>query len=119
MYSEKVRQLIKDLPNRGTLPDATHVSKVENPVCGDITHLYLKLTNGVVTECRFQSYGCPAALAASAAVTLLCQDKNLSACLQLDRDSILEYLGGLPSHKVHGADLAIDALRAAIENPSG
>ena len=119
MYSEKVRQLITDLPNRGTLPDATHVSKVENPVCGDITHLYLKLTDGVITESRFQTYGCPAAIAASAAVTLLCENKSPSECLRLDRESILEYLGGLPSHKIHGADLAVDALRTAIANPTG
>lgn len=118
MYSGKVRELIKELPNRGTLPDATHVSKVENPVCGDITHLYLKFKEGIVRECRFQTYGCPAAIAASAAITQLCKDKSLSECLKLDTDSVLKYLGGLPTHKLHGADLAVDALRTAIKNPT-
>lgn len=114
MYSDRVRELITTLPNRGVLPDATHIAKVQNPVCGDITHLYLKVEEGVVRECRFQTYGCPAAIAASAAITCLCRGKTLAECRQVTKESLLEYLGGLPSHKLHGADLAIEALQKAI-----
>ena len=114
MYSAKARQLITELPNRGTLEDATHTSCVENPACGDITHLYLKIEKGVVAECRFQTFGCPAAIAASAAVTIMCKGKSVEETMQLDREAILEYLGGLPSHKLHGADLAMDAIRQAL-----
>ncbi|MDA2929095.1 iron-sulfur cluster assembly scaffold protein [Acidobacteria bacterium AH-259-O06] len=114
MYSEKARQLITELPNRGTLANATHTSSVENPVCGDITHFYLRVENGVICDCRFQTFGCPGALAASAAVTVLCKGRTLNEVQQLTRKAILEYLGGLPSHKLHGVDLAIEALRQAI-----
>lgn len=106
--------MITELPNRGTLEDATHTSSVENPACGDITHLYLKIEKDVVAECRFQTFGCPAAIAASAAVTIMCKGKSVEEAMQLDREAILEYLGGLPSHKLHGADLAMDAIRQAL-----
>lgn len=116
MYSEKVRRLISDLPNRGILPEASHSARVENPVCGDVTHLYLKIEGGIVNDCRFQCYGCPGAMAAAAAITQLCKSKHLSECLRLDVDTVIQYLGGLPSHKRHGAELAVEALRAAIGN---
>ncbi|MBI4445499.1 MAG: iron-sulfur cluster assembly scaffold protein [Acidobacteria bacterium] len=114
MYSDKVKQLIQELPNRGKLEAATHTSRVENPVCGDITQLYFRVENDSVVESRFQTYGCPAAIAASAAVTLLCRDHSVKECLELTTDTLLKYLGGLPAHKLHGAELAIDALRSAL-----
>ena len=114
MYSETAQRLILELPNRGKLEDATHTAQSENPVCGDITHLYLKVENDVVVDCRFQTYGCPAAIAASAAVTLLCVGKSLEACCQITSRSILEFLEGLPRHKLHGADLAAEALEKAL-----
>ena len=116
MYSQKVKELFSELPNRGVLADATNVAKVENPACGDITHLYLRVENGIVEDCRFQTYGCPAAIAASAAVTLLCKDRKLSECLLIDQETVLKFLGGLPSHKLHGADLAVEALRTALKS---
>jgi len=114
LYGEKARQLIIELPNRGTLSDATHKASVENPVCGDITHLYLKIEDGVICQCRFQTAGCPAAIAASAAVTILCQEKTAEDAKQITSQLLLDYLGGLPSHKLHGADLAIQALQEAL-----
>lgn len=114
MYSEKTRQLINELPNRGKLTDATHSSVAENPVCGDITHFYLKVTGGTIQDCRFQTFGCPGAIAAAAAVTLLIKGKTLEEARGLSRQDLLDYLGGLPSHKWHGADLAIEALRQAL-----
>ncbi len=116
MYSDKVRELINNLPNRGTLPQATHCSKVENIVCGDTTHLYLRVENDVVRDCHFQTYGCPGAIAAGAAITLLCKEKSRAQCLELTAQSILEYLEGLPPHKVHGAEMAVEALKKALSS---
>ena len=83
-------------------------------MCGDITHLYLRIENGVIRQCRFQTAGCPAAIAASAAVTLLCQEKTAEEAQQITSQFLLDYLGGLPSHKLHGAHLAIQALQEAL-----
>lgn len=114
MYSEKARELIRELPNRGRLAGATHSARAENPVCGDITHLYLKLHQDVVVDSSFETYGCPAAIAASAAVVQMCRNRRSRECREITADSILNYLGGLPSHKLHGADLAADALQKAL-----
>lgn len=117
MYSARVRELIQELPNRGTLAAATHISEVENPACGDRTHLYLRVERGRIVDCRFQTYGCPGAIAATAALTLLCKGKTETECAELDRQTLLEFLQGLPSHKLHGLDLALDALRQALAGP--
>ena len=116
MYSEKAKELIRELPNRGSLAGATHTARAENPICGDITHLYLKLQQDVVVDSRFETYGCPAAIAASAAVTQMCRNRRSRECREITTESILEYLGGLPSHKLHAADLAVDALRKALRS---
>jgi nitrogen fixation NifU-like protein len=116
VYSEKARELIRELPNRGALADATHKSRAENPICGDITHLYLKLNQDVVVDARFETYGCPAAIAASAAVVQMCRNRPLQECREITAASILVYLGGLPSHKLHAADLAADALKRALRS---
>ncbi len=114
MYSETAQRLIVELPNRGKLQDATHTAQAENPVCGDITHLYLKVEDDVVVACRFQTYGCPAAIAASAALTLLCEGKSLAVCRQITSETILDFLEGLPRHKLHGANLAAEVLEKAL-----
>ena len=115
MYSETAQRLIVELPNRGQLEDATHSAVAENPICGDITHLYLKVEDGVVVACSFQTYGCPAAIAASAALTVLCEGKSVDDCGELTSQSILEFLKGLPRHKLHGADLAEEVLQKALQ----
>ena len=76
MYSEKARELIRELPNRGRIAGATHTARAENPVCGDITHLYLKLRQDTVVDSSFETYGCPAAIAASAAVVQMCRNRR-------------------------------------------
>jgi len=119
VYSETAQRLIVELPNRGKLQDATHTARAENPVCGDITDLFLKVEKDVVVACRFQTYGCPAAIAASAAVTQLCGGKSLEACRQITSQSILDFLEGLPRHKLHGADLAAEALEKALREGEG
>lgn len=116
MYSEKARELIRELPNRGRLAGATHTARAENPVCGDITHLHLKLREDVVVDSRFETYGCPAAIAASAAVTQMCRNLRSGECREITAETILNFLGGLPSHKLHAVDLAVDVLRKALRS---
>ncbi|MEJ2079888.1 MAG: iron-sulfur cluster assembly scaffold protein [Acidobacteriota bacterium] len=114
MYSDKVRELVADLPNRGRLDDATASYRAENPVCGDVTELQLKVDSGRVEDCRFLALGCPAAVASAAALTELVRGKTVARCRQLSVDGLLDYLGGLPAHKRHGAELAVEVLRQAL-----
>lgn len=115
MYSSKVKELVSELPNRGILPDATHQAGGENPVCGDVCRLYLKVANGQVLDCRFQTEGCPGAIAAAAAVTQLVQGRSLAECRELTVEKLLDYLEGLPLHKQHGARLALEVLEKALK----
>lgn len=113
MYSERVKRLLLELPNRGPLPDADSSGSSSNPVCGDVVHIHLKVRNDVVVEARFEAYGCPGALAAAAGLAECIQSMSFEKCLAVDKTSLLEYLGGLPPGKEHGCDLAIAALRNA------
>lgn len=117
MYSSEVKRLTATLPNRGDLPNATHRAQGENPVCGDRIAFTIEIAEGLLKECRFTATGCPAAIASAAAVTELVTGRNVSACLALDSADLLEYLGGLPAHKHHGAELAVSVLRRALARP--
>lgn len=114
MYSEKVKELVSNLPNRGSLPDHTHRAQGVNPICGDEVEFFFRVREGKVETSRFQARGCPAALAAAAAITELCQNRPLESCLQIDSRELLDYLQGLPRHKLHGVDLALEVLQRAF-----
>jgi len=79
-----------------------------------VLELYLSVADGCIAESRFQATGCPAAIAAGAAVTILVEGKSVAAAQQLCVDELLEFLGGLPAHKRHGAEMAVRALRQAL-----
>ena len=115
MYSEKVKSLVANRPNCGPLEGATHRSRVEHPVCGDLVCLELKIVEGVVESCRFQADGCAASVAAAAAVTELVKGQDPDFCRMLNAEAILDFLGGLPQGKVHGARIAAEALHAALK----
>jgi nitrogen fixation NifU-like protein len=114
MYSEQVKKLVAELPNRGELADATHGSVVENPVCGDLIQLFFKIEQGIVMDCRFLAAGCPGAISSAAAVTMMCRSKTLDDCRALRSEDLLIFLGGLPRHRVHGAELALEGVHQAL-----
>ncbi|RPJ57222.1 MAG: iron-sulfur cluster assembly scaffold protein [Acidobacteria bacterium] len=114
VYSPTVRRLVAELPNSGRLPDAVS-ARVENPICGDVLELYLCVVDGRVSESRFQATGCPAAIAAGAAITIMIERKSVEAARQISVEQLLEFLEGLPPHKRHGAEMAVRALRQALE----
>ena len=114
MYSDRARRLIAEMPNRGSLADATHSAKAENPVCGDIIKLYLRIEEDVVQDVRFECRGCPGAMAAAAGITELVKAKPAAECRALDVEALEAYVGQLPLHKRHGLELAIDALRSCL-----
>jgi len=115
-YSEQVLDHFAHPRNVGELPDANGVGTVGNPVCGDIMKMYIKVENDIITDVRFQTFGCGAAIATSSISTELIKGKSIDEALQLTNKAVAEALGGLPPVKMHCSLLAEEAVRAAIED---
>ncbi|MDP3791273.1 MAG: Fe-S cluster assembly scaffold protein NifU [Candidatus Omnitrophota bacterium] len=116
-YSEKVMEHFKNPHNVGEIPDASGVGNVGNPVCGDIMRLYIKVDDkGVITDAKFKTFGCGAAIATSSMVTDLVKGKTIEEALKVSNRAVAEALGGLPKIKMHCSVLAEEALRSAIND---
>jgi nitrogen fixation NifU-like protein len=116
-YSEKVMEHFKNPHNVGEIPDANGIGNVGNPVCGDIMRLYLKVDDKeVITDAKFKTFGCGAAIATSSMVTDLVRGKTIDEALKISNRAVAEALGGLPKIKMHCSVLAEEALRAAIND---
>ena len=116
MYSEKVMDHFSNPRNVGEIPDADGVGEVGNPTCGDIMRFSIKVDNGVITDVKFKTFGCGAAIATSSMATDLAKGKTLEEALQLTNKAVAEALDGLPPVKMHCSNLAADALKAAIRD---
>lgn len=116
LYSEKVMDHFKHPRNVGVIENADGVGEVGNAKCGDIMKIYLKIDNDVVTDAKFETFGCASAIASSSMATELIKGKPLSETLQLTNKAVAEALDGLPAHKIHCSVLAEEAIRAAIKN---
>ncbi len=115
-YSEKVIDHFKNPRNMGSIPDADGVGSVGNPVCGDMMTIYIKVRDGIITDCKFETFGCVAAIASSSMTTELIKNKTLDEALKLTNKSVVSELEGLPPAKVHCSVLAEQAIKAAIDN---
>jgi nitrogen fixation NifU-like protein len=105
--------------NMGDLPDADGVGTVGNPVCGDMMTIYIKVNDEVITDIKFKTFGCGAAIATSSMITELAKGKTLEEALKITRADVAESLDGLPPVKMHCSNLAADGLQAAIANYRG
>ena len=119
MYSEKVMEHFQNPRNVGEIEDADGVGEIGNPVCGDIMKLYIKVNDNRITEAKFKTFGCGAAIATSSMVTELVKGKTLEEAEKISRDTVAEALDGLPPVKMHCSNLAADALQKAIEDYRG
>lgn len=115
-YSDKVMDHFMNPRNMGEISDADGVGTVGNPSCGDVMRLYIKVENGIITDAKFKTFGCGAAIASSSMTTELIKGKSIDDALNLSNDAVAEALDGLPPVKMHCSVLAEDALRAAIED---
>ncbi len=115
-YSEKVMEHFQHPRNVGEITDANGIGNVGNPVCGDIMRLYIKVENDIITDAKFKTFGCGAAIATSSMVTELVKGKTLKEALEVSNRAVVEALGGLPPIKMHCSVLAEDALRSAIKD---
>jgi len=116
-YSDKVMEHFRNPHNVGEIPDASGIGNVGNPVCGDIMRLYIKVDeNEVITDAKFKTFGCGAAIATSSMVTDLVRGKTIDEALKVSNHAVAEALGGLPKIKMHCSVLAEEALRSAISD---
>ncbi|MFB3896238.1 MAG: Fe-S cluster assembly scaffold protein NifU [bacterium] len=116
MYSEKVMEHFRNPRNVGDIPNADGVGTVGNPTCGDIMKLYIKIDNGIVSDCKFQTFGCGAAIATSSMMTEMVKGKTIEEALKISNRAVAEALDGLPPVKMHCSVLAEDALKSALED---
>ena len=115
-YSNKVMDHFMNPRNVGEIPDADGVGQVGNPVCGDIMKMYLKIEDNVITDVKFKTFGCGAAVATSSMATELIKGKTVEEALEITNKAVAEALDGLPPIKMHCSNLAEQAIKAAIED---
>jgi nitrogen fixation protein NifU and related proteins len=113
-YSEKVLDHFQNPRNVGELPGADAEARLEHPVCGDIMQLAVKLAGDRIEQVRFKTRGCVASIAAGSCLTEMIQGKSIEEAQALQRDQLLESLGGLPNASAHATHLAMDVLAAVL-----
>ena len=115
MYSEKVIDHFSNPRNVGEIENADGVGTVGNSKCGDIMRMYLKVDdNGVITDCKFKTFGCGSAIATSSMATELIKGKTVQEALELSNKAVVEALDGLPARKIHCSVLAEEAIKSAL-----
>ena len=113
-YSEKVMDHFANPRNVGEIENADGIGEVGNSKCGDIMKMYLEVNEGVITDVKFKTFGCGAAIATSSMATELIKGKTIEEALKLTNKAVMEALDGLPPVKVHCSVLAEEAIRSAV-----
>ena len=116
LYSEKVMDHFQNPRNVGKLEDADGVGAVGNAKCGDIMKMYIKVQDNVITDVKFNTFGCGSAIATSSMATEMIKGKTLDEALTLSNKAVVEALDGLPANKIHCSVLAEEAVRAAVQD---
>lgn len=116
MYSDMVMDHFTNPRNVGEIENADGVGEVGNPTCGDMMTFYIKVDDGKLSDVKFKTFGCGAAIAVSSMVSEMAIGKTIEEALKISRDDVAEELGGLPKQKMHCSNLGSDALRKAIED---
>ncbi len=116
LYSDKVMDHFQHPRNVGKLDDADGIGEVGNAKCGDIMRMYIKVDEGIITDCKFNTFGCGSAIATSSMATELIKGKSVKEALTLSNQAVVDALDGLPPQKIHCSVLAEEAVRAAIKD---
>lgn len=116
MYSKKVMDHFTNPRNVGEMTDADGIGEEGNPVCGDAMKIFIKVKDDVITDVKFQTFGCGAAIAVSSIVTEIAKGMTLDEAMKITKASLSEALDGLPPQKTHCSNLGADALHKAIED---
>ncbi|MBQ8928791.1 MAG: Fe-S cluster assembly scaffold protein NifU [Oscillospiraceae bacterium] len=116
LYSEKVFDHFRNPRNLGKIEDADGIGEVGNAKCGDIMKMYLKISDGIITDVKFNTFGCGSAIATSSMATEMIKGKSVADALTLSNQAVVEALDGLPAHKIHCSVLAEEAVKAAVKD---
>lgn len=116
MYNDKVFEIFKNPQNIGEIENPSGVGRVGNAKCGDIMEVQLKIENNIVTDAKFRTFGCAAAIASSSIATSMIIGKTVEEALELKNSDVVEALGGLPAQKIHCSVLAEEAIALAVED---
>lgn len=114
MYTDKVMDHFTNPRNVGEIENADGIGEVGNARCGDIMKMYLKIDGDIITDVRFKTFGCGAAIATSSMATELIKGKRISDALELTNKAVMDALGGLPPAKIHCSVLAEQAIKSAL-----
>ncbi|MDY2847745.1 MAG: Fe-S cluster assembly scaffold protein NifU [Oscillospiraceae bacterium] len=116
IYSEKVMDHFANPRNVGEIEDADGVGEVGNAKCGDIMKMYIKVNDGIITDVKFKTFGCGAAVATSSIATEMIKGKSIEDALKLTNKAVMEALDGLPPQKIHCSVLAEQAMKSALSD---
>ena len=116
LYSDTVMDHFRNPRNIGSMENPDAVGEVGNAKCGDIMRIYLKIEDEIITDVKFETFGCGSAIASSSMATEMIKGKPVKEALQLSNKAVVEALDGLPAHKLHCSVLAEEAIKDAIEN---
>jgi len=115
-YTDKVLEYFRNPKNMGIIKDADGIGKAGNPVCGDVLWIYIKVQDNKIVDCKFQTFGCVAAIASSSVLTEFVKGKTVNEALKTTNKDVEKALGGLPPVKMHCSLLAEEGIRAAIKD---
>ena len=116
MYSAELLDHFQNPRNAGEVAAPDRAARLENPVCGDILELTLKLEGKRIADIRFRAKGCVPAMACGSAITELAKGKNVDQARQVSREELVQKVGGLPEASAHASHLAMDTLAALLRN---
>lgn len=116
LYSETVMDHFRNPRNVGVIEDADGVGEVGNVQCGDIMKIYLKIKEGIISDVKFETFGCGSAIASSSMATEMIKSKPVAEAMALTNRAVAEALDGLPAHKLHCSVLAEEAIKKALQD---
>lgn len=116
MYTKKVMEHFQNTKNYGKIEDPSGVGKVGNAKCGDVMWIYIKVDDDTVTDAKYETFGCVAAIATSSIAIDMIVGKPVSEALEITNKAVAEALDGLPPEKMHCSLLAEEGIKAALED---
>jgi len=116
LYSEKVMDHFRNPRNVGVIENADGIGEVGNAKCGDIMKFYIKVDDGIITDIKFETFGCGSAIASASMATELIKGQPVEKALELTNRAVVEALDGLPVHKIHCSVLAEEVIKAALKD---
>ena len=116
LYSEKVMDHFTNPRNVGSIENADGIGEVGNTQCGDIMRVYLKIEDDIISDVKFETFGCGSAIASSSMATEMIKGKPVSEALTITNKAVAEALDGLPPIKMHCSVLAEEAVKNAIQD---